>query len=423
MNTTIFLFGFAAGLILVSTTRFAAAGLSFRRQRAIAKRRRTGDIRHLRQAAEIARLNSELQVSQGASTALAWRVMEVAEVVEESEDCRSFYLVDPYRQPLPDFRPGQYLMVRPALAGAYQATRCYSISSSPNERYWRITVKRQECEPNERTKNNGGLSKWLHQTIQAGDCLLIGGPSGQFFLPRDSQRPLVLLAAGVGITPMTSMLRWSLEHTPHRPVALLYQVKDFSHWPLGSSLHAWQADFGNCRISTFLSREDERNITEAQATLPGKFVAGKFDSSDAARALADCPDPEFYMCGPDGWMKAIREGLIDSGIAEERVHWESFGGTGAQPIAAVGPTTAIDVRFDHSDVDTAWSDPEQSVWELARESGVDLPSGCLSGVCGCCRVRVLEGEVTYDREISIELAPNECLTCIARPKTALKVDA
>jgi len=358
-------------------------------------------------------------------TAVDWRVMEVAEIVDESDDCRSFYLADPNGQQLPDFRPGQYVMVRPAIAGAYQTTRCYSLSTSPNARYWRITVKRQETEyPPTRRDQDGALSQWLHRTIHPGDCLLIGGPSGQFFLPEESDRHLVLIAAGVGITPMASMLRWSLENRPEHHVTLLYQAKDLDHWPLGESLHAWQANFSNCHVRSFFSRLDDSELSRCTAHISGSLTSGKFDSSDVIGAFnpTQC---DYYMCGPDTWMESIRTGLFASGVDAQHVHWESFGTTTeTQPSSTSSPqTAALAVRFEHSDLNAQWSDPDQTIWELARESQVEIPSGCLSGVCGCCRVKLVSGEVQYDRPVSIELADDECLTCITRPKTAIVVDA
>lgn len=425
-NSMYFLLIAASILLVAGTVQFASAGIGSWQGAIHLRRQRIAGLRVMRQAAEIARLNSELKSRQ--KSALDWRVMEVAEVVEESSDCRSYYLVDPYGQPLPDFCPGQYLMVRPAIAGIYQTTRCYSLSSSPNGDFWRITVKRQEEAAEEESsrgpkgpkgrKRSGGLSRWLHETVQQGDCLLIGGPSGEFYLHRESTRPLILMAAGVGITPMVSMLRWSLENTPERPVTLLYQVKDLEHWPLGEAAHQWSTQFEHVRVVTFCSRSSDQDMDAATETLGGRFFAGKFDS-EVARQVCDAELSDFYMCGPDGWMQALREGLIETGIESARLHWESFGGTGAQPTAIASNVESVEVRFEMSDVDASWADPEQTLWEVAREADVEIPSGCLSGVCGCCRVRLLQGEVEYDREIKIDLAEDECLTCVSRPKSAV----
>lgn len=401
--------------------QLTSSSIGIVRRRTALRSRRDETLRELRHSAEVARLKAEIQ--SDTRDTLGWRVVEVAEIVDESRDCRSFYFVDPSGQQLPDFQPGQYLMVRPALAGAYQATRCYSLSSSPNSRFWRITVKRQEPDRSDTKPNkNGGLSCWLHDTINVGDCLLVGGPSGQFHLDKENSSPLVLLAAGVGITPMASMLRWALEHTPDREVRLLYQVKDLEHWPLGRTLHNWQAKFKNIQLHTFASRVEPATLRDQTADSSGGFYSGRFSAEQVLKfSPAGC---DYFMCGPDPWMESIREGLLQADIPPEHIHWESFGGTGNQPAIPSRSTDAepVAVRFDFSDQETNWSDPEQSLWELARESGVEIPSGCLSGVCGCCRVKLLQGEVEYDREISVDLDANECLTCVARPKSACVLD-
>lgn len=412
-------------LLSISAMQFAIAGVMSSRARRGRRLVFNRNLRHLRQAAEIARLSSQLQANSKQKPTMDWRVMEVAEIVQESEDCRSFYLTDPYGQPLPEFKPGQHLMVRPAMAGAYQTTRCYSLSSAPNSNYWRITVKREiPATSHKPRQSNGGLSDWLHRTIHSGDCLLIGGPNGQFYLDEQlATRPLVLMAAGVGITPMASMMRWSLEHSPDRPMALHFQARDLRHWPLGETLHAWKEDYPDCEVHSYLTRESTESLSEARRRLPGQFHAGRVSADDVLK-VRHAEESDYFMCGPDEWMQSLRRQLEDAGIKPERVHWESFGSAGSQPAAVSGPVSnSLPVRFQHSQVDAQWSDAEQTLWELARESQVEIPSGCLSGVCGCCRVKLLEGEVEYDRQISIELADDECLTCVSRPKTPLLIDA
>jgi ferredoxin-NADP reductase len=376
----------------------------------------------LSHSSQLARLTSQLGNAIASTAAIQWRILEIADVVEESVDCRSFYLVDPYGQPLPDFRPGQYVMVRPALAGAYQATRCYSLSSSPDARFWRITVKLQDPSDDSVRVNSGGLSAWLHRTIDKGDCLFIGGPSGQFYLPVESTREIVLIAAGVGITPMASMLRWSLEHTPDRKVTLLYQVKNSEHWPLGRNIHQWQNDFSSMQTHTFLSRTDAEEIESLSSELPGRFHAGKLDGSTAAK-LAGNPEADYYLCGPDAWMEQIRDDLVTSGVPAEQIHWESFSANVAPSATETTECETHRVRFALSDTEAQWYDPDQSIWELAKANQIELPSGCLSGVCGSCRVKLISGQVQYDRLVGVELASGECLTCVARPNTDLVLEA
>lgn len=370
----------------------------------------------------VARLASQLNVPVASPAKIEWRVLEVSEVVQESVDCRSYYLVDPYGQSLPDFRPGQYVMVRPALAGAYQATRCYSLSSSPDSRFWRITVKLQEFDEHFKQSNANGLSTWLHQTIGKGDCLLVGGPAGQFYLPSDSTNELVLLAAGVGITPMASIMRWSLEFTPQRAVTLLYQVKDVEHWPLGRTLHGWQADFDSLHVHTYFSRESEATLDVERDRLPGQFHLGKLNGKIAS-SLSTHRDVDYYLCGPDAWMEQICQQLMASTIEASRIHREFFGPQTAVKNCNNPPASAYQVRFELSEVETNWQDPEQSLWELARANAISLPSGCLNGVCGSCRLKLVSGKVEHDRKLGVELAEGECLPCVARPVSHVTIQA
>ena len=383
------LFLAATALLAIASSQFASASLATCRIALRARQRRFHTLKNLRNAAEIARLDSELQALSSKSSTLDWRIMEVAEVVAESADCRSFYLVDPYQQPLPDFRPGQYLMVRPAIAGEFQTTRCYSLSSSPDSRYWRITVKRLDSQATDTRSTSGGLSSWLHENIQAGDCLLIGGPSGHFCLPADNTDPLVLIAAGVGVTPMASMLRWSLENTPNRPLVLLYQAQDVDHWPLGKHMHSWLTEFPKCRIISYFSRQSSQDLQKQLVGLPGEWRSGKLTVADAVQAL-EYDNCNYFFCGPETWMSGLREGLAGAGVPPHRMHWESFGGEGNRKEQKLARTNAVTRAmlsfFERSQVRTTWSDPEQTLWELARENDISIPSGCLSGVCGSCKV-------------------------------------
>lgn len=430
MNLETLLTVLAPLVIGTACVRFSSIGFQSTRRLATHVKWRWLGLHRLQQAAELVRLNSQLQTTKSGQE---WRVMEVAECEDESEDCRSFYLIDPSGQPLPSFLPGQFIMVRPALAGDYQATRCYSLSSAPDTRYWRITVKRQFAEGDDqavaaRSKRprKGRLSQWLHDEINVGDCLLVHGPGGSFHLPPASEiqcsEPLVLLGAGVGVTPMASMLRWTLQQHPQRPVYLFLQAKDLSHWPLGQVLHDWQASSQNLQAFTYFSRETAEFLAGI-TNIPGELRAGRFAASDLCQLVGELKTSEYYMCGPDAWMKSMGESLNDIGVEEARIHWESFGPPEQNLTPSSVPTAGLQVEFAHSKQSATWDDPEQSLWELARECDVEIASGCLSGVCGACRVQLLEGDVEYSRSVGVELAENECLSCIARPCSPLKVDA
>lgn len=376
-----------------------------------------------RRTAQIARLESEI-ATPASRSAVPWRIMEVREIVQESADCKSFYLVDPHGQELPGYDPGQYLMVRPALASGKQVTRCYSLSDAPRRDSYRITVKRQQPGENV-VPGAGGLSAYLHDRIHPGDCLLIGGPAGQFYLAPDINTPLVLLAAGIGITPVVSMVRWSLENTPHRPILVLFQVKDTAHWPFGRMLHDLQSANRNLRAVSYFSNPAQTAIVGNGAMVRN----GKFTAKDVTRFLKEPQYSNYYMCGPDGWMSGMREGLIALSVPANQVHWESFGGvspkksTATQAVADEKASAEFAVSFSLSGREATWCDAEQSLWELAKENEIEIASGCLSGACGSCKLRLLKGNVKYPTRITAELAEGECLPCVARPVSDVVLEA
>jgi uncharacterized protein len=410
--------------VTLSLGQFFVAGfLHWRRQR-MSGVVRLSRLQQLRNTTQIARLNSQLTVDIAGKLS-SWRVMEVAKVIDQSLDTKSFYLVDPNQQPLPSFSPGQYLMVRPALAGKYQATRCYSISVAPNGKLWRITVKRQADELALKSdRKNGGLSNWLHHHIHDGDCLLIGGPSGHFVLPAElNNAPIVLLAAGVGITPMVSMLQYSVHFTPRRPVTLYFQARDVQHWPLGAEAHGYCKQAENCRVISYFSRESLSELNQLSARYPGEFRAGKYAIAAIVGQTSDLTT-HYFLCGPDAWMAQQRDQLLAGGVTAERIHWESFGAD-ATPVSPQ-PQTAektFEVSFRQSQVKAVCDPSDQSLWEVAQANEVVIPSGCLNGVCGSCRVKLLQGTVRYDRKIAVSLSADECLACVARPTSNVELDA
>lgn len=411
----------AVGLMTLSIGQFFVAGLSFRRMRRRQSIIRKLQLARLRSATKVARLNSQLS-TQTTDQTRQWRVMEVLKVVNESRDTKSYYLSDPNQQALPTFFPGQYLMLRPALAGQYQTTRCYSISVAPNTRLWRVTVKRQHSDkPLRPDRKSGGLSTWLHENIRDGDCLLVGGPSGHFYLAKENTNPLVLLAAGVGITPMASIVQYSTHFTPQRPVSLYYQAKDQQHWPLGDEVHSYVKSANRCRVVSYLTRASSVELQHLAETHPGVFREGRIVAQEVVEEVA-LPGAHFFMCGPEEWMSDMRQQLIESGVPLEQIHWESFGGMPTTTADTTSTQQSYSVQFAKSETTAACQSNDQSLWELAQANDVHIPSGCLSGVCGSCRVKLLKGQVSYDRAIGVGLAENECLTCVAKPASDLVLD-
>ena len=157
------------------------------------------------------------------------RLVEVSKIVEESTDVVSIYLTSVDGSQLPCFRPGQHLIVeRPASIGSMAMSRCYTLSNGPQQKPWRITVRRVE-----NANESNSVSGWVHRELHVGDRLRVRGPRGSFTLDKaDAAKPVVFVAAGVGITPMASMIHDELSYSRSRPKWLFYQVRSWDAAPL-----------------------------------------------------------------------------------------------------------------------------------------------------------------------------------------------
>lgn len=426
----------AAGLIATSASQWASTAWQQRRGR-VRRQRACDQVQlQLQRETEYARLRSSLNDRAAGVSNSGWRVVEVIETVDESADCRSFYLADPTGHPLPSFRPGQFVAVRPALGGARQPTRCYSLSDSPSQPWWRITVKDQRSmtlvdhprshpgtllSPN-KSGSATGLSQWLHAHISVGDSLLIHGPSGTFFdsLEHHVTRPIVFLAAGIGITPIVSMVKHLLETQPSRRLHIHFQVQDAQHWPMGAMLHSWQTHRPALQMASYFSRGGVIPAISA-----GLAVPGKVDLKSIGNIATNAVDAEYAICGPNAWTDAMCSGLMEVGIPGERIHFESFGPShGTTTTGATDPETKPwTLRFAESEVQVPLCSDATTLWQAARAHGIEIPTACHTGACGTCRVKLLAGAVNYDRPPTAACASGEALACVAQPVGDVVVQA
>ncbi|MCC6511692.1 MAG: 2Fe-2S iron-sulfur cluster binding domain-containing protein [Pirellulaceae bacterium] len=417
----------AAGLLTTSAFRLATATWHRAHSSLQNRRWRREEQLWLKRDTQHARMASELKRQSVESSSSNWRVMEVVQIADESDDCRSFYLQPPLslasasnapaRLGSSDsqmFAPGQFVLVRPALGGASLPVRCYSLSDAPNQNWWRISVKRQGVSSSR--ANAVSLSNWLHDHIREGDCVLIDGPHGDFVLEPQQTAPIVLLAAGIGVTPLLSMLKHSLATNPQRRVDLFFQVQDEEHWPFGKMLHQWCKLCPALNVHTYMSRQSELPVVSH-----GQVLTGKFDAQTILQAVNEETQPHFYLCGPDAWMQSITSGLSQADIAPSRIHSESFGNSAEQTSAI--SVAEWSIRFERSAVQTDISDQAKHVWQSAKEHGLELPAACHSGACGTCKLKLLAGRVAYAHKPSCVHADDEVVACIAQPIGPIVVDA
>ncbi len=342
-----------------------------------------------------------------------FRPLRVAEVRRESATISSFRLV-PTDDTLPAAGPGQYLTVRLRPApGAPPLVRSYSLSDVPGERGYRISVKRE-----------GAASRYLHDRVAVGDMIDVAAPRGSFILHAGT-RPVVLISAGVGATPVLAMLHALAGEHGTRPVWWLHGARNRDEHAFGPEADALLAALPNAHRLVAYSRpageDSEHDVT------------GRLDLALLERAGVP-KDADYYLCGPDGFMRAIAAALTARGVAPERVATEAFGAVavhasgivkaGDRPphapdgAAGTGPT----VTFSRSNLAVPWDDEYPNLLDFAEACDVPVGFGCRHGVCHNCESGVLAGDVTYDIEPLEPPADGRILPCCTRPTSELTLD-
>jgi len=235
------------------------------------------------------------------------RPMRVLETVRESANVMSIRFEPADGKPLPNFQPGQYVSVAVDLPDGRHQIRQYSLSDKPGIGSFRISVKREEGDP------AGEISNWLHANVQPGSTLQVSHPFGEFTPDTEGDGPLVLLSAGVGITPMVSSLKRIAEVNPQRRVIFAHAARDPGHHALHADVAALVVAMPNLSVVSFY--EDAHGAPDA--------IEGRMD---VARMPAwPREEAEVYLCGPHKFMQAQWLNLINTGVPVAQLHREVFG--------------------------------------------------------------------------------------------------
>ncbi|MGQ3046030.1 MAG: NO-inducible flavohemoprotein [Niveispirillum sp.] len=245
-----------------------------------------------------------------------WRRFKVVDAVTESQVIRSLHLEPEDGGAILSFRPGQYLTLRLNVPGHGSLLRHYSLSGAPNARSYRISVK-HETAPEAGVPDGLG-SSFLHRHLSVGDVVEVAPPAGSFTAP-DGNKPLFLLAGGVGITPMLSIAEAELAAGSVRPLHLFQAVRDRAHHAFGPRLRDLAQTHANLSVSIFYEQvaEDDRIGTDHD-------MAGRIDPA-AIAALPQAHDADFMVCGPKGFMASMIKGLRAAGVPADRIRYEFFG--------------------------------------------------------------------------------------------------
>jgi ferredoxin-NADP reductase/MOSC domain-containing protein YiiM len=350
------------------------------------------------------------------STPPAWpglRRFRVTAASRESASVRSLVLEPEDGEPLPGFLPGQFLALKLEPPEAPAALlRSYSLAAPPNGRGYRIAVKREPDGPG---------SAFLHNGVAVADALEVGAPRGDFTLDVDETGPVVLLSAGVGVTPVLAMLGALARAGSRRDVWWVHGARSGAEHAFASEARELLSQLPAAHSHVRYSRPtpQDRQGLDYDA-------AGRIDS-DALLSLGVPREADFYLCGPPPFLRDLTAGLLGWGVDPTRLHREVFGpeprDDAPDPHPPSGPPgQGPDVAFSRSALTIAWDERYGSLLELAEACDVPADWSCRTGVCHRCESGLVDGEVDYEPEPLDHPAPGQVLLCCSRPRGPVTID-
>lgn len=345
-----------------------------------------------------------------------FRPLKVQRVVRENSSVSSLYFGATSDEQLPPFRAGQYLTVRVDGTGTSAAVRSYSLSSTSPGAGYRISVKH---EP------DGAVSTYLTTRVRAGAILDVAAPRGDFVLDDDTA-PVLLVSAGIGLTPVLAMLHELAAARSDRQVWWLHGARGPAEHPLAEEVHRLIASLPDGHEHVFYSG--------AAAAKRGRVRAGRL-TKDKLVALDLPADATAYVCGPASFTADMTDALAAAGIDPLRIHTELFGARPITHSGLVGETTQAPhpppgprgtgpvVTFARSGLSVAFpTGRTHDVLELAEACAVPARWSCRTGVCHTCVTPLLSGSVTYSPAPLAAPADGEALICCAQPATDVVLD-
>ncbi len=366
--------------------------------------------------------NGNAGLTSSVSPPPAWpgfRTLRVDEVRHETKTVSSLVLQAEDKSQLPPALPGQYLALRLHPNSAVTALRSYSISGPPDSGIYRVSVKRGE----------GDGSRYLVDSTPAGERLEVSAPRGDFVL-RPGGLPIVLISAGIGLTPVLCMLH------------------ALSSAELRSSREVWWLH-GARNGKEHVLAEEVRGLLR---TIPGSHSLIVYSQPAADDQLGDTYDAsghldlsclqkmrvpvqaEFYLCGPNAFLASMKHDLASYGVSAAAVHEEIFGSTGSiepgvvktaarSPHPPVGFTsTGPRVAFTRSGLSVPWDNRFKSLLDFAEACDVPVKWSCRTGVCHTCECGLLDGSLRYSPEPLDQPAKGNALICCSTPLTEIDLD-
>jgi glycine betaine catabolism B len=345
----------------------------------------------------------------------------IARVFQETPDVKTFRMVNPEGGPLPfEHTAGQYLNISTMIEGK-RVGRSYTIASSPTRsHYVEISVKR-----------DGLFSKHLHANVKEGDRVRVGAPAGKFYFAGHEAKRVVLVAGGVGITPMMSVIRSLTDRCWMGEMYLLFAVRKRHDIIFERELEHLQQRFPNLKVAVTLSDDPEAAWDGARGRITKELVSG---------FVPDLRRGPVMLCGPKQMMEAMRKLFVELGVPDHEVLEEAFSSP-AMPAASEGAPKAEPSQMPAEPAEAGGEAPnvnfqktgkiaelpsDLTVLEVAEDCGVAIPFECRSGICGQCKTRLVSGRVTMEVQDALTPADRSrglILACQAKAVKDVVVDA
>jgi ferredoxin-NADP reductase/MOSC domain-containing protein YiiM len=352
-------------------------------------------------------------------TAPGFRPLKVTAIDQEAADVASLTMQCVDGEPLPGALPGQYVVLRLPGFGGAPLFRSYSLSGPVSTERYRISVK---IEP------NGMAGAYLSDHVHVGSVLEVSSPRGSF-VPRSGEGPVVLLSAGIGVTPVLAMLYALSSAHSKRPVLWLHVARDGKHLPFAAEVRGLVANLSPARSYVCFSRPAVADRLGTDFDAAGRLSRAVFEEAGVT------PEADVYLCGPTSFMADMRAALTELGVRPDNLHLEIFNGGESLTPGVVGAVTKpphrppLDletgplVSFARSGITAHWNPTVyQSMLELAEACDVPVRWACRTGVCHNCESGLVSGTIDYEPQPLDMPATGNLLICCAHPVGDVVVD-
>jgi len=344
-----------------------------------------------------------------------WRKFSVAQLHEEVPGVKSFVLKAVDRRPIAPYRAGQFITLKLPIDDGEPLIRVWSISDYQEDpASYRVTVKN---EPHSR-----GGSRFMHEKVTVGSCLDLKPPMGRFVLDRSSFKPVLLIAGGIGITPILAMLKAHLDRVGTiPPVYLVHCCRNRAVQPFRATLDRLQEQHG-IKVLHVYSRPDSHDRPGVDYQVRGHlsiahlaaFMEGCHILHGGKRVDMPWFESDIYLCGPAAFQEDLRARLIEAGSNADRIFSESF--DAGRSRAKQELLDQAEVIFSTANKSVTWhAESGKSLLELAEIAGLQPTNACRMGVCQSCSAKLVEGSVHYQHRITSAPANGNILICSAVP--------